>query len=139
MLIRFGNFTQSSNEFIQSYLICLNSAAIDCESACLECCFDLVPMNARDKFICGLFNSTLQTNIFAKATHLKTLEDVVKHAAAFKTALHSQCKLLNHQFQLSLVPQITVDNIKPLALDPNNHALAVEVLPMVLQEVMMFI
>lgn len=49
-------------------------------------------MTAKDKFICGLFNSTLHSDIFAKAAHLKTLEDVVKHAA-FKTALHEQFKL----------------------------------------------
>ena len=90
MLMHFGSLTQF--ESIQSYLVCLNSVAVDCETACLECCFDLVPMNVKDKFICGLFNSTLHSDIFAKTAHLKTLEDVVKHEA-FKTALHEQFKL----------------------------------------------
>ena len=69
-----------------------NLAALDCEFSCLECHYDLVPINVKDQFICGLFNTTLQTDILAKAGHLTTLEEPVKHAEAFETALCDQSK-----------------------------------------------
>ena len=49
--MHFGNLTQSSNKFIQPYLIYSKPAVIDLEFACLECCFELVPMNVKDQSI----------------------------------------------------------------------------------------
>ena len=69
-----------------------NLTALDCEFSCPECHYDLVPINVKDQFICGLFNTTLQTDILAKAGHLTTLEEPVKHAEAFETALCDQSK-----------------------------------------------
>ena len=41
----------------------------------------------------GLNNDTLQTDILAKANQLKTLEDIIKHAKAFESALRDQSSL----------------------------------------------
>ena len=70
------------------------SAAIDCEFYCPGCQFDRVPVHVKDQFIRGLFNHTLQTDIPAKVGHLKTLEQIIVHAEAFKTALRDQSKLI---------------------------------------------
>ena len=53
----------------------------------------MVPINVKDQFICELFNTTLETDILAKAAYLKTLEEIVKHAEVFETALHDLSKL----------------------------------------------
>ena len=47
----------------------------------------------KDQLIRGIYNSVLQTDILAKADSLLTMEEVVKHAEAFETALHDQSKL----------------------------------------------
>ena len=38
-------------------------------------------------------NESIQTDILAKASQLKTLEDVIKHSEAFETAQHDQIQL----------------------------------------------
>ena len=70
----FGHITQSPVESIQKCTVWLKSAAIDCKFFCPSCQFDLVPVHVRDQFICELFNNTLQTDILAKAGHLRALE-----------------------------------------------------------------
>ena len=51
----------------------------------MSCHYDLVPIKIKDQFNHGL-NTTVQTDIQAKAGHLTTLEEIVKHAEAFETA-----------------------------------------------------
>ena len=88
--MNFSSITQSQSESIQDYLIHLKSSAPDCEFSCPGCDFDLQPIHIRDQFIRGLSNETLQTDILAKASQLKSLEEVVKHAEAFESALRDQ-------------------------------------------------
>ena len=53
----------------------------------------MVPINIKDQFIRGPSNTTLQIDILTKAGHLTILEETVKHAEAFETALLDQFKL----------------------------------------------
>ena len=85
--MHFGNIIESRTELIQEHTVCLKWAAIDCEFSCLGCQFDLATIHVKDQFIRGLFNHTLQTDILAKADHLKTLKQIIAHAKAFETAL----------------------------------------------------
>ena len=91
--MHFGNLAQTPTESIQACLVRLKSAALDYEFSCTKCHYDLVPINVKDQFICGLFNTTLQTHILAKVGHLTTLEKMVKHVEAFETVLHDHSKL----------------------------------------------
>ena len=91
--LTFSNITQSDNETIHAFLIRLKSAAQDCEYACPSCKYDLSSIHVKDQFIRGLQNSQLQTDILAKSSSLKKLEDVVKHAEAFETAVLDQSTL----------------------------------------------
>ena len=86
----FSGMVQQDNETVQAYVIRLKSAATDCEFACPKCKHDMSSMYIRDQVIKGLSNDVLQTDILAKADHLKELDDVVKHGEAFKAALHDQ-------------------------------------------------
>jgi len=91
--MNFASITQDQHEAIQDNLIRLKSSAPDCEFTCPSCKLDLQPNHIRDQFIRSLNNDTLQTDILTKASQLKTLEDVVKHAEAFETALRDQQSL----------------------------------------------
>ena len=50
-------------------------------------------MNIKDQFIRGLQNESIQTDILAKASQLKTLEDVIKHSETFETAQRNHIQL----------------------------------------------
>ena len=89
----FKNIKQEENQTIQSYLTSIRAAAIDCEFVCPECELDISRVDIKDQFIQGVRNETLQMDILAKADQLKTIEDVVKHAEAFETALRDQTLL----------------------------------------------
>ncbi len=91
--LTFSNLNQSENEAIKSYLVRLKSSAKDCEFECPSCKHDLSPFHVKDQFIRGLHNTALQTDILAKSASLKTLEDVLKHAEAFESAIHDQSTL----------------------------------------------
>ena len=89
----FSNLTQFESESIKDYVVRLKSAAIDCEYSCFNCQQDLTSEHVKDQFIRGISNDSLQTDILAKASHLKTLEDIIHHAEAYETALRDQSKL----------------------------------------------
>ena len=91
--LAFSNINQSESEAIKAYLVRLKSSAKDCEFECPSCKHDLSPINIKDQFIRGLHNTALQTDILAKSLSLKTLEDVLKHAEAFESAVHDQSTL----------------------------------------------
>ena len=91
----FGNLMQHENESVQDFLTRLRSLAVDCEFLCPECTHDISCINIKDQFIRGLYNETLQTDILAKASQLKTVDDVVKHAEAFEAAIRDQSQLHN--------------------------------------------
>ena len=93
--VKFSNIIQNDGELVKDYVVRLNSAAKDCEFACPSCGHDLQQTNVKDQFIKGIYNSSLQTGILAKAETLTSLDDIIKHAEAFETALHDQSKLHN--------------------------------------------
>ena len=89
----FASLNQISDESIQEYLVKLRSSAPDCEFTCPNCKFDLSPVHIKDQFIRGLYTESLQTDILAKASQLKTLEEIIKHAEAYEAATRDQQKL----------------------------------------------
>ena len=91
--MQFSSLSQHDNEQLRDYLIRLKSSAQDCEFSCPQCHHDLSLSYIRDQLIRGLHNEVLQVDILAKATTLTSMEDVVKHAEAFKTALHNHARL----------------------------------------------
>ncbi len=93
--MNFGNMTQSETQSIQDFHRLLVSNAVDCEFSCPECNVDISYVNIKDQFIRGIYNDSLQTDILAKASQLKTVEDVVKHGEAFQAALRDQTCILS--------------------------------------------
>ena len=91
--MHFGNLMQSEGESIKDFLMRIRSLAVDCEFSCPACKTDISSINIKDQFIRGLHNENLQTDILAKAAQLKTIDDIVKHAKAFETALRDQSQL----------------------------------------------
>ena len=91
--MQFASLLQHENELLKDYVVRLKSSAQDCEFSCPHCEHDISKTYIRDQFIRGLSNEVLQVDILAKATTLKGLEDVVKHAEAFETALHDHARL----------------------------------------------
>ena len=88
----FSAIIQQPNESIQNYVIRIKSAALECEFECPSCHFDMSSINIKDQLIRGLHNDILQTDTLAKADHLKTLTQVIKHAESFEAALRDQSK-----------------------------------------------
>ena len=91
--MNFGSIIQSPAETIQEFVVRLRSLAPYCEFTCPNCTFDLQSNHIRDQFIRGLYNETLQADILAKASHLTTLEDIIKYSEAFEAAMRDQQKL----------------------------------------------
>ena len=84
---------QGEQENVQTFLVRLRSAAVECSYQCPSCNVDISEMNIKDQFIAGLANGILQTEILARANQLTTLDAIVQHAEAFETAQRDQSKL----------------------------------------------
>ena len=91
--LAFSNLCQSDGETVKSFLVRLKSSANDCAFECPSCQFNLSEVHIKDQLIRGITNASLQTDILAKSTSLKTLDDVLKHAEAFESAIHDQSML----------------------------------------------
>ena len=91
--LKFTSLTQSENESIENFVVTLKSLCSDCEFTCPHCNHNLQDTHPKDQLIKGLNNGTLQTDILAKANCLRTLDDIIKHAKAFASALHNQSSL----------------------------------------------
>ena len=91
--LNFSKLVQAESESISDYLVRLKSTARDCEFSCPNCKFDLMPVNVKDQMIRGIHSEILQTDILSKASTLKSLEDIVKHAESFESAVSDQSKL----------------------------------------------
>ena len=88
--ITFTSMSQHEDESIQQYLFCLRTTATYCNFLCPCCEHDLSNIYIEDQFIRGIANDTLQTNLLAKPGVLKSLNQNVCHAEAFKSALQDQ-------------------------------------------------
>ena len=93
--VDFSKLTQGSNETIQNFVVRLRAAAKDCDYSCPHCLRDISDNYIKDKFICGVYNNVLQADILSKAETLTNMEDIIKHAECFETALRDQSKLVN--------------------------------------------
>lgn len=89
----FGELSQGEKETIQTFVVRLRSSASDCAFECPNCQHDLASVNIKDQLIRGLYHASLQAEILAKADQLKTLDDIIKYAEAFETALRDQSSL----------------------------------------------
>ena len=89
----FGSLIQADIESIHDFVVKLKSLGIDCEFSCPNCNYNLLDNHVKDQLIRGLHNNSIQTDILAKANQLKTLQDVIKHAEAYETALRDQTKI----------------------------------------------
>ena len=88
--MNFCNLMQSEGASIKDFLVRICSFAGDCEFSCPTCKTDIFNINIKDQFIHGFHNKTLQTDILATATQLKTTDDIIKHAEALERALRDQ-------------------------------------------------
>ena len=91
--LTFGNLCQSENETINGFVVRVKSASKDCQFECPKCKHDLSDIHIKDQVIRGLKNSSLQTDILAKAKTLNTLDEVVSHAQSYESALCDQSKI----------------------------------------------
>ena len=91
--LTFGNLCQSENETINGFVVRVKSASKDCQFECPKCKHDLSDIHIKDQVIRGLKNSSLQTDILAKAKTLDTLDKVVNHAQSYESALSDQSKI----------------------------------------------
>ena len=120
--MNFGNLLQSEGKSIKDFLVRLRSLAVDCEFSCLACKTDISSINIKDQFIRGLKNETLQTDILAKATQLKTIDDVVKHVKTAFVISHSYTVLLK------FMPHVHLPSVNATSNNNNaKHALDVTV------------
>ena len=86
-------YSPTTGRINQRFCCYIRSSAPDCKFQCPNCHFDFQSINIKDQFIRGLHNESIQTDILAKASQLKTLEDVIKHSEAFETAQRDQIQL----------------------------------------------
>ena len=91
--LNFCSIHQTEGESIQSFVVRLRSAAIDCSFSCPNCHYDLSPTHIQDQLIKGINNPQLQADILAKALTFKDLEETINHAKAFESALKDQVSL----------------------------------------------
>ena len=91
--MNFGNLMQLENKPIKDFLVRLLFMVVDCEFICPAYSHDLSNSNLKDQFLRGLQDETLQTGLSVKASRLKTIEDIVKHAEAFETAVREESQL----------------------------------------------
>lgn len=91
--VAFAGMSQGDNELIQQYIVRQRSSAKDCNFSCPLCYADISSEYIKYQFICGINNQTLQTDMLAKAEHLTNVEETVKHAEAFETAISDQIRI----------------------------------------------
>ena len=88
--LAFASMFQDKDEPIQNYLVCLRAIAIDCNFTCPMCEYNLSNIYIKDQIIQGIANNTLQADLLAKTGMLKSLEQNIRHAEAFESALRDQ-------------------------------------------------
>ena len=88
--LAFASMSQDEDEPIQNYLVRLRAVAVDCSFTCPSCEYDQSDIYIKDQIIQGIANDTLQADLLAKAGTLKSLEQNVRHAGAFESALRDQ-------------------------------------------------
>ena len=91
--LAFASISQGEDEPIQSYLVRLRATALDCNYMCPACEHDLSDIYIKDQLIKGVASDALQTDLQAKAGLLKTLEQNISHAEAFKSAVRDQMSM----------------------------------------------
>ena len=91
--LSFSNIIQNETESIANFVVRLKANANDCNYSCPSCKVDISEEYIKDQFVRGLHNTSLQTDILAKAGALDSLDKQIKHAQAFETAIKDQTKM----------------------------------------------
>ena len=98
--LAFASMSQNEGEPIQNYLVRFRAVAVDCSFSCPSYERDLSDIYIKDQIIRGVANDTLHVNLLTKAGTLKTLEQNVRHAEAFESALRDQTSTYRKQKSL---------------------------------------
>ena len=85
--LNFSELVQAESESISDYLFCLKSTARDCAFTCPNCKFDLMSIDIKYQMIRSIHSEILQTDILSKPNTPKSLEDIIKHAESFESAV----------------------------------------------------
>ena len=88
--ILFSSIAQRDNETIQNYVVRRRSGAPACDFICPNYHHDLSHIYINDQFIWSIANDAIQVDMLAKAGSLKTLDQNISHAVAFKMAIQDQ-------------------------------------------------
>ena len=91
--LSFASMTQSLGESIQQFVVRLRGAAQDCDFTCPCCNYNLSDFYIKDQLVRGIANDSLQADLLAKASSLRTLEQNISHAEAFEAALRDQSQM----------------------------------------------
>ena len=91
--MNFGSLMQHENEPIKDFLVLLCYMAVDCEFICPAYSHGLSNSKIKVQFLCAFQNEIQQTDLLAKASQLKTIEEIVQHAEAFETSARDQSQL----------------------------------------------
>ena len=86
--LEFQKLEQLNSQSIDQYIDHLRDKAVDCEFICPSrtCNFDYSEFAIRDRFIQGINDKKIQTNILTNIAALPTLYDVLKHAKSIESA-----------------------------------------------------
>ena len=107
--LAFASMSQDEGEPIQNNLVCLRAVAVNCSFSCPSCEHDLFDIYIKDQIIRGVANDALQADLLAKAGTLETLEQNVRHAEAFESALQDQTSMAGASDITSARHQHTAD------------------------------
>ena len=101
--LSFQRLDQLEHHTIDQYIDTLRDKSIDCEFICpsKSCQHNYADFAIRDRFIQGLYDKKIQTNILAHISALPTLQDVIKHAKSIEAAKNdvSSMEVLNKKEQ----------------------------------------
>ena len=85
--LEFQKLDQLDGQNIDEYVDILREKAVDCDFICpMKCKLDYSDFAIRDRFIQGIHNKKLQTNILTNISRLPTLNDVLRHAKSIESA-----------------------------------------------------
>ena len=92
---QFNGLSQNDGESLKDFMIRLQSKARECRFTCFKC--NCVDNDSRvfDRFLIGIRDSRIQIDLFTRINELKTLQDLLKQAEVYETAIKSQSLLAN--------------------------------------------
>ena len=119
--LSFQRLDQLEHHSIDQYVDTLRDKAIDCEFVCPSesCQYNYAEFAIRDRFIQGLHDKKIQTNILSHISMLPTLQDVIKHAKSIEAAKNdvSSMEVINRNVQ----EESYVNRVSSYKKNPRNN------------------